>query len=178
MFVQQKQGLVFVSKYISLHPPPGQCPGDQPSFKNTRRGADLPSLQRPAKIAFLGKRRVLIGGKETESESVGDGEDDDEPPPPPVDKSKEPEPEPIHWHALPIQVVLDVAKAYGIKHIIDFTPTSLPLIPELLENGCSYLGICGTDEHDEFLEKQTIDILKKNCWTPTRNCTTNVFKLR
>ena len=138
--------------------------------------ASLPTLTPADKKLYLGKRLVLAGGKcESESEEdEGDGDDDaavtDVPPTASGDTQDQPIEDkqlPINFHALPVDVVLDLAKANNCKHVIDFAPTPLPLAHRLISSGISYFGICGTAEQRDYLANQLHDGVMKSLKDPS-----------
>ena len=59
--------------------------------------------------------------------------------------------QPISFHCLPVDVTLDFVKALQVRHVVDFTPTPLPLALELAKLGVSYFGVCGTEEQRTFI---------------------------
>ena len=88
-------------------------------------------------------------GKADDSDEEGDddgeaAEEED----PHVSASTSP---PLLHHLLPISVVSDFMEANKVRHVIDMTPTPLPLSQQVIEKGCSYFGVCGSEFQRDFL---------------------------
>ena len=124
----------------------------------------IPKLKLADKIEYYGKRRVAPGGKlgdeaENECAELEDEEQfmDTEPA---VDPDETEGMKPISYHVLPITVVTDYVQGFGVKHVIDFTPTPLPLAIALSKLGVSYAAFCATDSQATFLKNQYREALR------------------
>ena len=54
-----------------------------------------------------------------------------------------------------------------MKHIIDLSPTPLPLALECVKSGVSYFGVCGSTVQQDYLNKQCLNGLKKAVTDPS-----------
>ena len=63
---------------------------------------------------------------------------------------------PICYHVLPIDLLLDFIKAFQVRHIVDFSPTPMPLTVQLANLGITYLAICGTEEQKNYLHDKSL----------------------
>ena len=124
----------------------------------------IPKLKLADKIEYYGKRRVAPGGKlEDEAENEGAELEDEEQimdTEPAVDPDETEDMKPISYHVLPITVVTDYVQGFGVKHVIDFTPTPLPLAIALSKLGVSYAAFCATDSQATFLKNQYREALR------------------
>lgn len=112
------------------------------------RPEDLPRLPAEERLMYLGKRRVLAGGKADEDDEPLDPGDEDD-----VEEAGQDVSILMH-HLLPITVITDLVTAYNVRHVIDFCPTPMPLMIALLEKGCSYFGMVANEYQREYLSKQ------------------------
>ena len=97
----------------------------------------LPKLSDTDKAEYLGKRLGRVGGAACPgSDDSADDDADEDPAQGAGDTAPEeaaggggddPELVPIAWHCLPVTLVLDFVKALNVKHVLDFSPTPLPL---------------------------------------------------
>lgn len=117
---------------------------------------DLPMLSHSDKVAYHGKRRTGAGGCKddsdadaSEDEEAAEGECDG-------DEVKYP----ICYHVLPIDLLLDFIKAFQVRHIVDFSPTPMPLTVQLANLGITYLAICGTEEQKNYLHDKSLKDLE------------------
>ena len=154
---------------------------DYASFKNMSTRADvigpvrldplekLPQMTPAEKKVYLGQRLVLAGGKIDDVMS-DDDDDDEEMTMAPLEKeSQVPDKQqlqPLSWHCLPCSVVLNVVKGFHVKHVIDLMPTPLGLAYELMNIGCSYVAVCGTQRQVDFLEQQLMGQIVKGLMDP------------
>ena len=124
----------------------------------------IPKLKLADKIEYYGKRRVAPGGKlEEEAENEGAEQEDEEQfmdTEPAVDPDETEGMKPISYHVLPITVVTDYVQGFGVKHVIDFTPTPLPLAIALSKLGVSYAAFCATESQATFLKNQYREALR------------------
>ena len=121
--------------------------------------SSIPSVPKADKVQWLGKRRILAGGKADESDDE-DPEDECDAEPVAAEQSTS-DSVPLTYHALPVVVFTDLVEAFGVKHVIDLTPTALPLQVALLARGCSYFGLCGSEfQRDWIQEKLRADVVK------------------
>ena len=125
--------------------------------------SSLPTMDREAKTEYLGKRRVATGGHRSDESN-----DEDDPA-----EAKEEEhmtagvhAQPISFHALPINLVMDFVRAFQIRHVVDFTPTPLPLPLELMKQGVSYFGVCGTEAQRDYIKQCLHEGLLKEILDP------------
>ena len=131
----------------------------------------IPKLKLADKIEYYGKRRVAPGGKlEDEAENEGAELEDEEQimdTEPAVDPDETEGMKPINYHVLPITVVTDYVQGFGVKHVIDFTPTPLPLAIALSKLGVSYAAFCATDSQATFLKNQYREALRAELLDPS-----------
>ena len=131
----------------------------------------IPKLKLADKIEYYGKRRVAPGGKlEDEAENAGAELEDEEQimdTEPAVDPDETEGMKPISYHVLPITVVTDYVQGFGVKHVIDFTPTPLPLAIALSKLGVSYAAFCATDSQATFLKNQYREALRAELLDPS-----------
>jgi hypothetical protein len=112
--------------------------------------SSVPKLTRAEKIQYWGKRRVLCGGKvDSDSSDAGDDADADS-----DHEEGEDAKLPIAYHALPVKAITNLIEGFGCRHVIDMSPTPLPLAQKLVEMGCSYFALCGTEMARELLQDQ------------------------
>ena len=109
--------------------------------------SELPRMTGPDKLAYLGKRRVLAGGK-LDSGDEGDdaaesekSEAEAEAPEEDANAVKAETKFPINYQCLPVSVVTDLVVAQNVKHVIDLCPTPLDLALELVKKGISYADV-------------------------------------
>ena len=131
----------------------------------------IPKLKLADKIEYYGKRRVAPGGKlEEEADNDGAEQEDEEQfmdTEPAVDPDETEGMKPISYHVLPITVVTDYVQGFGVKHVIDFTPTPLPLAIALSKLGVSYAAFCATDSQATFLKNQYREALRAELLDPS-----------
>ena len=127
----------------------------------------MPTLLKDDRHTFFGRHVCRAGGKDDESSSNDQSDEElseigaliDEFDHEPTDVNEHQCI--IHPHALPVKVVDNIVAALGVKHVIDLTPTSLPLGVALLERGCSYFALCCTSFQRDHLEKTMRAGIKK-----------------
>ncbi len=93
------------------------------------------------KKTYYGKHWILAGGRGDDTCSEDGSEDDENEPVDKDDDNVVPSDPPIAHHALPIVVVSDLTKAFGVKHVIDLSPTPMPLAFDIISRGGSYVGL-------------------------------------
>ena len=74
---------------------------------------------------------------------------------------------PISYFALPSTVLTDLALAWKVRHIIDYTPSPQGVIAKVVEMGMSYFGFCATDHMKKFLTDQVLSDLKISICSPS-----------
>ena len=133
----------------------------------------VPAMTRTDKLAFLGKRRVLVGGAAPEEDLDdddpdldADAEDDQVVSCSPTDDPPKEPPLPMNYHVLPVTVLTDLAKSHKCKHVIDFCPSVMPLAIEFVKSSVSYLGICGTAVQRDWLHEQLVNQVMENMQDP------------
>ena len=120
------------------------------------------------KLAYLGKRRVAAGGKEPMTDN---SDEDAEGGGAPADVGGDGL-EPISFHWLPVDVTLDFVKAFQVRHVVDFTPTPLPLALELVKLGVSYFGVCRTENQRTVIKHALHKGIVAKLQIPASPCTT------
>ena len=119
--------------------------------------ASLPCMHKKDKTAYWGKRKVLAGGPCLD-DSDGDigckDEDEDDVDDAPPAAGDEDTMVPIAYHMLPPTALADLCEAWGVKHVIDFTPAPNKVICKLVEAGISYFGLCSTEAMRTYLHDQ------------------------
>lgn len=122
----------------------------------------LPTIAKVDKPVWWGKRLVRAGGKEEGSDVEAEEEESDDGADEAVDESDQQRP--MSYHCLPVTVVTDLVEGMNVKHVIDLTPTPLPLALNLLMMGCSYFAVCASermrDELTSRLHSQLVGALK------------------
>ena len=125
---------------------------------------DLPTMPVTDRKEFYGKRIVLVGGRvesdSSDHESISDDENQ------PVDPKDDADP-PINPNLLPTSVAINIMEGFSGKHIIDLTPTPLPLAYEVIRRGGSYVALCATEKMQEYLKSQLKALLLKGIRDPT-----------
>jgi hypothetical protein len=99
----------------------------------------LPMLSHEDNITYLSKRHMATGGKEPLSDN---SDEDAESGSAPADVGGDGA-QPINFHSLPVDVALDFVKAFQVRHVVDFTPTPLPLALELVKLGSATSACAG-----------------------------------
>ena len=117
---------------------------------------DLPQLNPTDRLAYLGKRRGLVGGRadadDDDDDDVADAEDEEV-------EEQDPTSVTLMHHLLPITVITDLMTAYNVRHVIDLCPTPLPLILAVVEKGCCYFGLCATEFQREYPTTQLKNVI-------------------
>jgi hypothetical protein len=129
--------------------------------------ADVPTLAASKKKDFYGKHYILAGGKDdfdddcNEDDDVNDDDDEDVDEPIEVQKGSEtetkPKDPPLNHHALPVEVLLNIIKAYNVKHVIEVFPSTSDIAYQVMKRGGSYVGACYSPIMAEYLRKATSD---------------------
>lgn len=115
--------------------------------------SSLPTLPCLAdKIMWWGKRGNRAGGPAMSEDEDDEVEDDDDAEAPDDSVAL-----PISHHCLPLAVITDLVEGFGAKHVIDLTPTPLPLAIKLLEMGCSYFAMCASEKMADSLKEQLVN---------------------
>ena len=132
----------------------------------------LPTLSHEDKIAYLGNRRVAVNGKEPLTDN---SDEDAEGGGAPADVGGDGL-EPISFHCLPVDVTLDFVKAFQVRHVVDFTPTPLPLALELVKLGVNYFGVCGTENQRTVFKNALHNGIVAELQHPASPCTTPALR--
>lgn len=127
--------------------------------------ADMPKMSVADKRDYYGKRFILAGGRidadDDDNEDTEVEDDDAEI----NDDADEGDP-PIAWHALPVTAVMSYVKAFNIKHVIDLSPTPLPLAYEVVAWGGSYVALCATPQQADYLQHALFEKLIQGIVNP------------
>ncbi len=133
---------------------------------------DLPTMPAARKKDYYGKRFILAGGRVTDGTDDDDDDDSEDGDggevqnlgDRPID-GKEEDP-PIAHHCLPVELITNLTEGFNVKHVIDISPTPLPLAYQIIKKGGSYVAVCATEVMNSYLKEQLFNQLIKGVVDP------------